>query len=79
MQKWAKFFLGTPTRLVTTFVTIIVIGLIHWVFPGAISALLKGVIEEVKPLINYGIVLLFMFLAFRIMFGPFLGKGKGKS
>jgi hypothetical protein len=51
--EWLLFFLGTPRRALTTVVTLVLVGLVHHVWPGALAQLLAAGIAEFWPVLCY--------------------------
>jgi len=80
MRRWIRFFLGNPRRASVTLISLMLLGAIHYFAPGTLSVIANGVVRELSPLLNtifyYGVVFFFIFLGFRLMFKPFLKKGK---
>jgi hypothetical protein len=78
MRRSFRFFFGSPARFTATALTFATLALIHYFAPGVLWSVANGVIEELSPLLSmllyYGLVFFFIFLGFRIMLKPWLGK-----
>ena len=74
MQKWIKFFVGTPKRFLAV---VCAIGLVVCMAnPGMLRNACERFVQEVSPLISLIIVLGICWLGFRVMFKGFLGGKK---
>jgi len=74
MQKWIKFFVGTPKRFL---IVLCAISLVVCMFnPGMLRTTCERFVQEVSPLISLAIVLGICWLGFRMMFRGLLGGKK---
>ena len=51
--EWLLFFLGTPRRALATLVTLLLVGVVHHVWPVVVARLLAAGIAEFWPLLCY--------------------------
>ncbi|MBI4120992.1 MAG: hypothetical protein HY457_01930 [Parcubacteria group bacterium] len=82
MQRFLRFFLGTPRRIAITITAFVALGAIHYFAPGVLTSVAVGTVDELRPLLHmilvYGIAFAILIWAFRVLLRPLTGK-RGKS
>lgn len=78
MDRWLRFFLGTPRRFLATFMSVAFGALYVAHNPGVIEESLRKLLCELSPLIMSVVYLLFLLWILRAMLHAIFGGGRKK-